>query len=807
MTRRSLFFTAALASIALAVTSRPAAAAWPHDPTSGNVALCIAAGDQVFPAIVSDGAGGAIVAWEDRAGAGYDYNIYAQRISAAGVPLWTANGVALCTAAGVQSLPAIASDGAGGAIVTWSDGRSGNTDIYAQRIGPSGVVQWTADGVALCSAPNNQDSPTIMPDAAGGAIIAWFDTRGGTSGDIYAQRIGASGVVQWTAQGVALCTATGQQSNPRAVPDGAGGVIVAWEDTRGAVSSDLYAQRIGAGGAVQWPANGVAVCTEANDQGSPAITSDGAGGAIVTWWDFRSGNYDLYAQRVGAAGVALWTANGVALCVAAAQQTDPAIVPDGAGGAVVVWQDDRGGNNDIYAQRVGATGVARWTANGVALCAAGAEQTNPTAVPDGAGGAIFAWQDYRNGNVDIYAQRVSGSGTAQWTADGAALCSAPFFRYFPAIATDGAGGAIVAWHDLRSGSNTDIYAQRIERFGLLGSPEPVISSVLDIPNDQGGCVRLTWEASYLDLEYSSDLSAYDLFHSVPPNVAQEAIERGEGSRLGLDEVPAAGRRAILFTTFGSQQYAWEYIGTVNPQHFIATYGSTQATTGDSIAGSNPTTSFMVVGRSYDHSKYWLSAPAAGYSVDNLAPAAPAPFTGQYVAGTTALHWNRNTEADLAGYRLYRGKSTAFVPSPANLVGALPDTGYVDAAGAPYVYKLTAVDVHGNESPVATLVPSGALGVGGSAPLALAFAAPSPNPARGATTLRWTLSRSGPVRLAVYDAAGRRVAVLRDGDLPAGEHAATFALRDEAGRDLPSGLYLLRLEAEGRLLVRRLAAIR
>ncbi len=50
-------------------------------------------------------------------------------------------------------------------------------------------------------------------------------------------------------------------------------------------------------------------------------------------------------------------------------------------------------------------------------------------------------------------------------------------------------------------------------------------------------------------------------------------------------------------------------------------------------------------------------------------------------------------------------------------------------------------------------------------------------------------------------------VLRDGELPAGAHRERFALRDEAGRVLASGLYLLRLEAEGRVLTRRLAAIR
>ena len=108
-----------------------------------------------------------------------DSDIYAQRVNASGVPQWTADGVALCTAANYQAYPTIVSDGAGGAIVTWQDGRSGYrnsaADIYAQRVNALGVPQWTADGVALCTAASSQGSPTIVSDGAGGAIVTWQD--------------------------------------------------------------------------------------------------------------------------------------------------------------------------------------------------------------------------------------------------------------------------------------------------------------------------------------------------------------------------------------------------------------------------------------------------------------------------------------------------------------------------------------------------------------------------------------------------------------------------------------------------------
>ena len=225
---------------------------------------------------------------------------------------------AISSEADEQTYPTIASDGAGGAIITWIDGRSGDDDIYAQRIDAAGVVQWTAGGVVISTAAYQQRFPTIVSDGAGGAIITWQDLRSGTSYDIYAQRINGAGATQWTADGVAISTAANGQYLPTIVSDGAGGAIVAWYDSRSGASYDIYARRINGAGATQWTANGVAISTAANDQVYPTIASDGAGGAIITWQDLRSGtNWDIYAQRVNSAGAVQWTAGGVAISTAA----------------------------------------------------------------------------------------------------------------------------------------------------------------------------------------------------------------------------------------------------------------------------------------------------------------------------------------------------------------------------------------------------------------------------------------------------------------------------------------------------------
>ena len=305
-------------------------------------------------------------------------------------------------------------DDSGGAIVTWQDNRtSGETDIYAQRVKSDGTIAtgWTANGVALRSGVTGTAyPPTITSDGSGGAIVTWQDTRPDVN-DIYAQRVNSSGAAQWTANGVVLRSIAGSDAQSlNMTSDGSGGAIVTWQDLRSG-DGEIYAQRVNSAGAAQWTGNGVALRSIAGSGGgSPTVTSDGTGGAIVTWYDNRSGEWDIFAQRVDSTGTPRWTANGVALRTSEAgtSATYPTITSDGTGGAIVTWQDNRSGVNDPYAQRVDSTGTPRWTANGVALRSIlGTDGGSPTITSDGSGGAIVTWQDNRNGQTDIYAQRVT----------------------------------------------------------------------------------------------------------------------------------------------------------------------------------------------------------------------------------------------------------------------------------------------------------------------------------------------------------------------------------------------------------------
>lgn len=447
---------------------------WSTDPNVNNP-ICTASGDQYSSQIVSDQSGGAIIVWEDFRN-GNNYDIYAQRISSTGVVLWSLDGVRIAGAAYDQTMPAIISDGNGGAIITWTDFRGGNySDVYAQKISADGIPQWTSNGVAVCTAVNSQFSRSLVSDGNGGAIIVWQDDRDGTfAGNIYAQLINSSGLPVWGANGILICSKYAPRSNVAIASDGLGGAIISWSDYRNTIAPntevDLYAQRVDANGSVMWIADGIPVCDLAGSgQVYPEIINNQPNEVIITWQDGRNGNADIYIQRLKNDGSKMWNQDGVALCTATGLQSFPVLTADNSSGAIVTWQDYRSAAFDVYAQRIDVSGNVLWTTDGVPISAETDAQISPDITSDGQGGAIITWRDYRdNGNQDIYAQRIDNNGVVQWTINGIAVSVATTDQYTPAITTDGYGGAIITWWDYRNSSTADIYAQQVSLNGQLG---------------------------------------------------------------------------------------------------------------------------------------------------------------------------------------------------------------------------------------------------------------------------------------------------------------------------------------------------
>jgi hypothetical protein len=85
--------------------------------------------------------------------------------------------------------------------------------------------------------------------------------------------------------------------------------------------------------------------------------------------------------------------------------------------------------------------------------------------------------------------------------------------------------------------------------------------------------------------------------------------------------------------------------------------------------------------------------------------------------------------------------------------------------------------------------------------------PAPNPFNPQTTLRFSLAQADNVELAIYDLAGRQVRVLVSEHLAAGDHRTTWDGRDDVGRLLASGTYLVRLRGSDYVETRRVALVK
>jgi hypothetical protein len=105
-------------------------------------------------------------------------------------------------------------------------------------------------------------------------------------------------------------------------------------------------------------------------------------------------------------------------------------------------------------------------ADGVAVCTAPDEGLHaPAIITDGDYGAIIAWSDDRSGAYHVYAQRLDAAGNPLWLTDGNLVSGSAYNKYDVAMAPDGAGGAVIAWHDHPTDSRYRIYAQRIDALG------------------------------------------------------------------------------------------------------------------------------------------------------------------------------------------------------------------------------------------------------------------------------------------------------------------------------------------------------
>ncbi|MEQ1831411.1 MAG: T9SS type A sorting domain-containing protein [Candidatus Eisenbacteria bacterium] len=454
--------------------------------TWADVPVCTAPGAQAWPIVAGDGNGGAFIAWSDPRGV--EPAVYLQHLDRAGRPAWVAQGMALDARSPAET--SLLPDGSGGLFVVWQEIEPTGYSSWATRLGPDGLARWGDGPVRLCSSSLPSPRPTLIDDGVGGAIAVWMDARGmsgNTEIDVYAQRFGPMGGRSWPENGVAVGVAPGNQMFPSAAPDGVGGAYVIWSDGRSGAGSRAFAQHVAANGDRLWGESGMEVSSIPSTHRGPAVVTGPSGEAIVVWLDSRSadGGPGVYAQRFSMAGLARWAANGQRI---GGGDTEPRVIPDGYGGAIVCW------GNTPRLQRVSPAGTPLWGAEGVSPFA-NMYSWGYELASDGAGGVFVVPAEPMPVPADLIGQHVDALGVPHWEGAGVLLNSAPSHVRSARVAADGRGGVIVVWLDERGVGGDDLYALRLPLVPTgIGGPVPTLVDLFHLEDTAAGVV-VRWSLS------------------------------------------------------------------------------------------------------------------------------------------------------------------------------------------------------------------------------------------------------------------------------------------------------------------------
>jgi hypothetical protein len=528
----------------------------------------------------------------------------------------------------------------------------------------------------------------------------------------------------WPHFRIPICEAPAEQQSPASAPDGSGGVIIAWTDYRNG-TADIFAQRVDGSGDLRWAAGGIEVCAVAGEQRNPAVIADGAGGVVVVWQDDR-GSGQLRAARFDGSGVALWSHE--VLVSSMVGGLDFTACADGAGGVLVSWQGYRAaasdtgsvGHPDVFAQRLDGAGARLWSDAGAVVCSAQGWQIDPTVVADGGGGAIVSWVDRRS-DWDVYAQRVTSDGGIAWQANGVGLGTGPALQLYHDASADGAGGAIVAWSDDRGPEGYDIYAQRIDASGAILWEANGIG-VLVARGSQHRPRVATDGAGGAIIACEDNRGDHQIIRAQRVNGAGSPRWSPHGEALGLSSGYQQAPRIVADGARGAF-VVWEDARNLSASGWDL-YGQHVDPDGGPL---------------------W---DAEGASIE-AGPGSAVFLALTFDGGAGAfLAWCHR--ANVSAWNIY-----------ARHVGE-------EASSPTRVDKRTDI-----------------------------FLEPArPNPAPDGATLRFSLARAAHAALTIHDHQGRLVRELMRGPLAAGAHTWQWDGRDNRGQLIPSGVYFVRLVADG-----------
>ncbi len=261
--------------------------------------------------VFGDAASGRHLLWWDNRD-GWDLVAHL-RVNADGTADGTTGGVELVEGTASQLLPSVALYSDNRAFVAWEDFRTGGLSIYGALLdntgrptGRSFRISESTTGSVSVPATNLRDllrnRPAVGITGDGYAVVAWTLVAADGVSSVFSQNFDPTGAP--IGNNVVLTAGFGQHLSPKIAPLPGNGYILVWRDEGTDNGGEILAQPYLSDGTIDGDTIRVIDRAYASaSQESPAVAVSGTGEVVVTWLDSRRGNFDVYAQRLGPTGL------------------------------------------------------------------------------------------------------------------------------------------------------------------------------------------------------------------------------------------------------------------------------------------------------------------------------------------------------------------------------------------------------------------------------------------------------------------------------------------------------------------------
>ncbi len=176
-------------------------------------------------------------------------------------------------------------------------------------------------------------------------------------------------------------------------------------------------------GFAQWTSDSLlntAVSTAAGDQVIPHIAYTSDGHFYVGFFSLENGNYNVRLQYFDFNGNAQWTSGGIIISNHTQNSwlSDWDLATDTSGNCVLAFNDVRDGNANVYAYKISPTGTFEWGADGIALTTAVEDEYAPKICVTGYNNTIVVWERPATPHTQIVMQKIEPDGTLTWGSQG-----------------------------------------------------------------------------------------------------------------------------------------------------------------------------------------------------------------------------------------------------------------------------------------------------------------------------------------------------------------------------------------------------